>query len=259
MENKVTPYLLYLLYHTRILFQSLRSKSDPERIHELRVTLRKIRSLNKLFVDKPLPYLHFLKTTMESTNTLRDLDVLLGSLSRSRTPSIVKALTKQRKNRFSALFTPTYIDKNLLIIDEYSQVLMEENSVLLSDMVIQKVLTHYEHCLESYLALPKDADPKTLHRLRIRFKDARYGFEFLEISGIHYAKEVMEHCKEFQTLLGAIQDKVNQINLLKELYKEAPTLELDDLIKKEKKKLRRLKETTQSELSHNAEGSRSFD
>ncbi len=259
MENKLIPYLLYLLYHTRIQLQSLRFGRDAERIHELRVTLRKIRSLNKLFVETPHPYLKFLKTTMESTNTLRDLDVLLESLSRSRTPAIVKTLAKQRKNRFDALFTPTYIDKTLIIIDAYSTALMEEENFLLSDVLIQKVLNHYEHCLESYLALKKGADPKTLHQLRIRFKDARYGFEFLEISGIHHCQELIVHCKEFQTLLGAIQDKVNQITLLKELSKESPSLELEELIKKEKKKLQKLKETTQSELSHNAGGSRSSD
>lgn len=115
--------------------------------------------------------------------------------------------------------------------------------------MIQKVLTHYQHCLDSYLALETDADPKTLHRLRIEFKDARYGFEFLEISDLHHCKEVISHCKQLQNSLGAIQDTVNQINLLKKIYQQYPLAETKELLQKRKKELQKLKDTTRSELS----------
>lgn len=249
MENKLTSYLLYLSYHARVVLHALRYKNDPKLLHELRVTLRKIYSLITLFADRSAPLSKFLKNTMESTNHIRELDVLLESLSHSRYPTIVKNLAKERKNCFYSLFTPLYIDQTCVSLNQYSKTLVVDDTIFLSDILIQKVLTHYHYCLDSFQLLENTADSKTLHKLRIKFKDARYGFEFLDISGIHQCQEVIEHCKEFQTLLGSIQDKVNQITLLKAHYKHSPSLELKTLIQKEKKKLKMIKETTRSELS----------
>lgn len=257
MEPSIlTRYLIYQLYHARVLLYSIHYSAKEEDIHQFRVTLRGIRSLAKLFFDTSFPFPKTLKHAMQESNPIRELDVLLGSLSRSKYPKLFNYLLKLRKNSSNALFTQKYTDKTLLLIDEYSFLISDGNPDFLSEVLIQKVLTHYQHCLDSFLALNDDASPKSLHKLRIQFKDARYGFEFLGISGIHQYPEVIEHCKEVQTLLGAIQDKVNQIDVLKKLYKEFPSSEIKELISKEKKKLRRLKETIRSELSHNGEDNR---
>ncbi len=247
--HKLTQYLLYQLYHARVLLHSLQHTKRVEELHEFRVTLRRIRSLVKLFLGKTIPFPKILKTAMQETNSIRELDVLIDSLSHSKYPKLYKHLSKQRKQSFTMIFTPVYLTKTLLLIEEYYTLIAESNPDFISEILIQKVLTHYQHCLDSYLTLQSDADPKTLHRLRIEFKDARYGFEFLEISDLHHCAEVITHCKQLQNTLGAIQDSVNQIDLLKKVYQEFPSSEVKELLQKQKKELQRLKDTTQSELS----------
>ncbi|MBD3799006.1 MAG: CHAD domain-containing protein [Epsilonproteobacteria bacterium] len=257
--SKLTRYLNYQLYHARVLLHALQYSAKEEQVHEFRVTLRRVRSLVKLFVTTSLPFPKTLKRAMQETNTIRELDVLLGSLSRSKYPKLVKHLVKLRKNSSKNLFTPKYIETTLLLIDEYSALLSECNPDFLSEILIQKVLTHYQHCLNSYLALEVDSNPKTLHHLRIEFKDARYGFEFLEIADLHHCQEAISHCKQLQNSLGALQDALNQIDLLKKIYQQLPEPEVKELLQKHKKELQKLKETIRSELSHNIGDSRSFD
>jgi CHAD domain-containing protein len=247
--SKLTQYLLYQLYHARVLLHSLKDNGKVDQIHEFRVTLRCIRSLIKLFLDKSLPFPKILKSAMQETNSIRELDVLIRSLSRSKYPKLFRYLVKLRKQSLKTLFTPAYLNKTLSLMNEYSTLISESNPDFISEILIQKVLTHYQHCLDSYLALESNADPKTLHRLRIEFKDARYGFEFLEISDLHHCTELISHCKELQNTLGAIQDTVNQIDLLKKIYLEFPSSETKELLQKQKKELQKLKETTRSELS----------
>ncbi len=247
--NKLTQYLLYQLYHTRVLLHSIQENGGVEQIHEFRVTLRCIRSLVKLFLKGSIPFPKILKTAMQETNSIRELDVLINSLARSKYPKLFKHLSKLRKQSFKLVFTPTYLNKTLSLIDEYSNLVAQNNPDFISEILIQKVLTHYQHCLDSFLALDSNADPKTLHRLRIEFKDARYGFEFLEISDLHHCTEVISHCKQLQNTLGAIQDTVNQIDLLKKIYLEFPSSEVKELLQKQKKELQKLKDTTRSELS----------
>jgi CHAD domain-containing protein len=247
--NKLTQYLLYQLYHARVLLHALRHNRKEEQIHEFRVALRRIRSLVKLFLSGDISFPKILKNAMQETNSIRELDVLIGSLKRSKYPKLFKHLTKLRKQSVTALFSSQYPDKTLLVIEEYSSLLTQNDPDFISEIIIQKVLTQYQHCLDSYLTLESDADSKTLHHLRIEFKDARYGFDFLEISDLHQCSEVIAHCKELQNSLGAIQDTVNQIDLLKKIYQEFPSSEVKELLQKQKKDLQKLKDTTRSELS----------
>jgi CHAD domain-containing protein len=247
--NKLILYLLYQLYHARVILHSLKEGEREEDIHEFRVTLRAVRSLATLFLENSIPFPKALKTPMQATNPIRELDVLIHSLSRSKYPKLFKHLTKLRKEKFKTLFTPSYIQETLFRIDEYSSLLLQNNPECISEILIQKVLTHYQHCLDTLRTLESDTDPKTLHHLRIKFKDARYGFEFLEISDIHHCREIISHCKQLQNILGAIQDTVNQIDLLTTIYQEYPSTEVKELLKKEKKVLQKLKESTQSALS----------
>jgi len=173
---------------------------------------------------------------MQETNSIREVDVLINSLQRSKYPKLLKYLSKLRKQKYSALLDSQYLNKTLLLIDEYSSLISQNNPDFIHEILIQKVLTHYQHCLDSYLGLESTADSKALHRLRIEFKDARYGFEFLEISDLHQCSEVIAHCKELQNALGAIQDKVNQIDLLKKIYQEFPSSEVKELLQKQKKR-----------------------
>ena len=242
--HALTQYLLYQLYHARVSIHSLKYEGKEEQLHEFRVALRRIRSLVKLFLDDSLPFPKTLKTMMKITNPLREFDVLLDSLTPTQYPKLFKQLSKLRKESFITLFTPEFIDRTLFLMDEYSDLLSQANPNFISEILIQKVLTHYQQCLETYTALEHDAKPKQLHQLRIKFKDARYGFEFLEVSEIHKCRAIILRCKKMQNTLGAVQDAVNQVKWLKNFYQEYPSSEAKDLLRKRKKVLKELKNTT---------------
>lgn len=244
--NPLNQYLLYQLYHARVLVHSLKYDGKEEELHEFRVALRRIRSLIKLFLDDSVPFTKSLKTMMNATNTMRELDVLLNSISSAQFPKLFKQLSKHRQKIVQTLFTPAFVHQTLLLLDESSDYFFQNDSYFISDILMQKTLTHYQHCLDTYESLEKNTKSKTLHHLRVQFKNARYGFEFLEIADIHEAKEIIEHCKTVQNSLGGIQDAVNQIKLLKQMRREYHTSEIKELLKQRKNSLEKLQKSHKS-------------
>ena len=244
--NPLNQYLLYQLYHARVLVHSLKYDGKEEELHEFRVALRRIRSLIKLFFDDSVPFTKSLKTMMKATNTIRELDVLLKSISSAQLPKLFKQLSKHRQKIVQTLFTPAFVHQTLLLLDESSDYFFQNDSYFISEILMQKTLTHYQHCLDTYESLEKNTKSKTLHHLRVQFKNARYGFEFLEIADIHEAKEIIEHCKTVQNSLGGIQDAVNQIKLLKQMRREYHTSEIKELLKQRKNSLEKLQKSHKS-------------
>lgn len=244
--NPLNQYLLYQLYHARVLVHSLKYDGKEEALHEFRVALRRIRSLIKLFLDDSVPFTKSLKTMMNATNTMRELDVLLNSISSAQFPKLFKQLSKHRQKIVQTLFTPAFVHQTLLLLDKSSDYFFQNDSYFISEILMQKTLTHYQHCLDTYESLEKNTKSKTLHHLRVQFKNARYGFEFLEIADIHEAKEIIEHCKTVQNSLGGIQDAVNQIKLLKQMRREYHTSEIKELLKQRKNSLEKLQKSHKS-------------
>lgn len=247
--STLTRYLLYQLYHARVILHSLQYEGKEEQLHDFRIALRHIRSLVKLFTNDTVPFPKPLKEVMKATNPIRELDVLLGSLSPSHSPKLFKHLTKLRQESFTTLFTPEFAAQTLLLLEEYATLLHQSNPRFIPEIMIQRVLTQYQHCLDTYHTLEPGTKSKTLHRLRIEYKDARYGFEFLEISDLHPCRELILLCKQRQNQLGAVQDAANQIKWLKKLIHEFPSPEVKEILRKRKKALQRLKDTTQQALS----------
>lgn len=247
--SALTQYLLYQLYHARVILHSLQYEGKEEQIHDFRIALRHIRSLVKLFLNDTAPFPEPLKAVMKATNPIRELDVLLDSLSPSHYPKLFKQLTKLRQESFKTLFTHEFAVQTVLLLEEYGVLLHQSNPHFIPEIMVQRVLTQYQHCLDSYHTLEPDAKSKTLHRLRIDYKDARYGFEFLEISNLHPCRELILLCKQRQNQLGAVQDAANQIKRLKKLSHAFLSPEVKEILRKRKKALQRLKDTTRQALS----------
>lgn len=247
--NVLTQYLLYQLYHARVILHSLQYEGKEEQIHDFRIALRHIRSLVKLFPKDTVPFPEPLKSVMKATNPIRELDVLLDSLSLSHSPKLFKQLTQLREESLKTLFTPEFTAQTLLLLEEYGTLLHQSDPHFIPEIMIQRVLTQYQHCLDTYHTLKPDAKSKALHRLRIDYKDARYGFEFLEISNLHPCRELILLCKQRQNQLGAVQDAANQVKMLKKLIHEFPSSEVKEILRKRKKALQRLKDTTRQVLS----------
>lgn len=242
-------YLHYQMYHARIMLHAFLRSKKSEHLHEFRVALRQTRSLIKLFLDDSIPFPPPLKAAIKATNPIRELDVLIDSISSSEYPKLLKQLSAIRKETFATLITAEFVMQVSTLLDEYYDSISQSSHSFIPEILIQRVLTHYQHCLDTHKALKEDAKPKTLHRLRIEFKDARYGFEFLDSSDIHASGKLIQHCKQMQNRLGAVQDAVNQVEWLEKLSKSHPSSAIKELLKKQIKALKKIKDTTLSDRS----------
>ncbi len=162
---------------------------------------------------------------------------------------MLKQLSKIRKDTVTTLITSEFAGEVSTLLDEYYDVISHTNPSFIPEILIQRVLTHYQHCITTHKSLKKDAKPKTLHRLRIGFKDARYGFEFLDSSDIHASGKLIQHCKQMQNNLGAVQDALNQVEWLEKLSQSHPSSSLNELLRKQTKALKKLTNTTLSDRS----------
>ena len=237
----LTQYLLYQLYHGRINFQQFRKDRNPASLHAFRIAIRKVRSISKLLLDETFSFPPFLKEGVKATNTLRELDVLIGSLDKY--PKIRKELLLIRPKQLDERLSELFCEALLQNMDATYTLIYENDPAIYREIAVQKVLTHYQHCLDELNALTGDETPKDLHKIRIMFKDARYGFEFLNISDLHPSSELIDYCKTMQEKLGHVQDYVNQLEWLTTFATENPALDLRELIVKRKKKLKKLKES----------------
>lgn len=247
--SSLTRYLLYQLYHARHMLHTFAETQKEEHLHEFRIALRQTRSLVRLFAENTLPFPEALKAAVKATNPIRELDVLLDSLASAEYPKLLKQLSKIRKDTFKSLFSADFEKNVSSCLDEYYDLIAQYNPDFIPEILTQRVLTHYQHCLKAYQTLTEDTKPKRLHHLRIEFKDARYGFEFLALSDIHKGKKIIQHCKRLQTRLGAVQDALNQIEWLEKLYQTHPSSALKALLHKQNKSFKKLKDTTESEIS----------
>lgn len=234
-------YLLSEVQDARHFFHALKEEGNEQELHDFRVVLRRIRSLSKLFCEDSISFPKALKAVMKRTNPIRELDVLLDSLALSEYPELSKQLSKLRKKIYTTLFTPEFTEHTFSSIDRYSAVLSEKNTNLTPESMKQKVLIHYHSCLNQYHTLKNDSAPKELHRLRIHFKDARYGLEFLQSSGILECEEMIHHCKQLQNVLGEFHDTLNQVQWLKKFHQKYPSREAKKLLRKRKKSLKKMR------------------
>lgn len=242
-------YLLYQIYHARIMFQAFTRHGGPDELHQFRVALRQTRSLVKLFLDGTAPFPEPIKNALKATNPIRELDVFILKLSSGDYPKLAKQFMHLRKTMFQSLTSGPFVEETLFWLDQYYTLISGLEMELQTETLIQKALSRYEECMETYRTLPSDAAAKTLHRLRIGFKDARYGFEFLDWFAIRKEEAIMRRCKRMQNRLGAVQDAFNQLEWLEKLYREYPSDPLTQLIQKQTKALKKLKGTTLSERS----------
>lgn len=235
----LTQYLLYQLYHARVMFLKYRSEHRAETLHSFRIAIRKIRSISKLLLDTDLVFPPMLKEGVKATNDLRELDVLIASLDKY--PKIRKELLRYQPKLFEERLNDLFSAALLQNLEDYYTLIFEADPPIFREIAVQKILTHYQHCLDELNALTGDEKPKDLHKLRIKFKDARYGFEFLDFTELHPSAELIDYCKVMQERLGKVQDYVNQLDWLETFAAENPALNLAELIENRSKKLKKLK------------------
>ena len=204
---------------------------DEEVLHELRVNLRKVRSILKIFsgVFDEKVTLFFgenFKMLANSTNKKRDLDVFLSFLNEQKHANepiyfVKKALDLEYENVKSYLGD----EENYVFLKEWEIFLNEGEfyksklfDVSLSRLGSFKLRTLLVLAQKRLKSLNQDCPNESFHDLRIELKKMRYTYEFLcEIFYFEGLKKYEDKLKQMQEIFGNLQDYDVWLGILKRL------------------------------------------
>ena len=204
---------------------------DEEILHSLRVNLRKVRSLLKIFNDVfdekvTLFFGENFKILANSTNKKRDLDIFLGFLSEQKHANeliyfVQKALNLEYENVKSYLSD----EENYAFLKEWEIFLNEGEfyrsklfDVSLSRLGSFKLRTLLVLAQKRLKSLDQDCPNESFHKIRIELKKVRYTYEFLsEIFYFDGLKKYEERLKDMQEIFGALQDYDVWLGILERL------------------------------------------
>ena len=220
---------------------------DEEILHSLRVNLRKVRSLLKIFngVFDEKVTLFFgenFKILANSTNKKRDLDIFLGFLSEQKHANeliyfVQKALNLEYENVKSYLSD----EENYAFLKEWEIFLNEGEfyrsklfDVSLSRLGSFKLRTLLVLAQKRLKSLDQDCPNESFHKTRIELKKVRYTYEFLsEIFYFDGLKKYEERLKDMQEIFGALQDYDVWLGILERLPEAAGKEKLESKIYKQ--------------------------
>ena len=220
---------------------------DEEILHNLRVNLRKVRSLLKIFngVFDEKVTLFFgenFKILANSTNKKRDLDIFLGFLSEQKHANeliyfVQKALNLEYENVKSYLSD----EENYAFLKEWEIFLNEGEfyrsklfDVSLSRLGSFKLRTLMVLAQKRLKSLDQDCPNESFHKIRIELKKVRYTYEFLsEIFYFDGLKKYEERLKDMQEIFGALQDYDVWLGILERLPEAAGKEKLESKIYKQ--------------------------
>ena len=220
---------------------------DEEILHNLRVNLRKVRSLLKIFngVFDEKVMLFFgenFKILANSTNKKRDLDIFLGFLGEQKHANeliyfVQKALNLEYENVKSYLGD----EENYAFLKEWEIFLNEGEfyrsklfDVSLSRLGSFKLRTLLVLAQKRLKNLDQDCQNESFHKIRIELKKVRYTYEFLsEIFYFDGLKKYEERLKDMQEIFGALQDYDVWLGILERLPVAAGKEKLESKIYKQ--------------------------
>ncbi len=209
-----------------------RSGEDPEDVHDMRVSTRRMRSTFRLLADYYKPkaiesYLDELKKIAGLLGDVRDLDVMIADLQayqasldpgqQSPFQTIFDLLNDQRakarKDLIRALDKGSYDQFVQTFSDFVTKAGKGAYAVDLEDVhpfQVRHLLPQlvYEHlaAVRAYDAALTEADMPTLHALRIEFKRLRYAVSiFADVLGKN-GSDFIDELKSIQDYLGRVVD-----------------------------------------------------
>ena len=204
--------------------------TDPESLHDMRVAVRRARSL--LRAGRPLIASDTQMLSLELQwlgsvlGDVRDLDVLLARLrneaagldaaDRAAAGRLLRTLERQRTRVRRTLLKALDGQRYDTLVDRFDEVIttLEPNaSTVTLKSLAQRELKRLRRDVR---ALEENPPDDALHALRKRGKRTRYAYE---LSG---DKTVVKHAKAFQDVLGEHQDSVVAEERLRALSHDAP-------------------------------------
>jgi CHAD domain-containing protein len=207
-----------------------RSGADPEDLHQMRVALRRMRSVLKLsgtlVGDGAEPVRAELGWLGQSLGEVRDYDVLIGHLReviaefevRDQAPGrrLVSRFVTERATAKRRLTRALSSARYSTLLQEVSLLTREREAAAAAaeqphDLIAGLAKPHRK-LAKAVRALPADPPDDDLHALRIHGKKLRYAAELAQTSAkkkqAARIKNLLKATKDFQTVLGDHQDAV---------------------------------------------------
>lgn len=233
-----------------------RTGEDIENVHDMRVAIRKMRSLFRLLAtyykrNTISPYKTELRHLAWTLGAVRDLDVLIEDirayqvkLKAAKQADLQQAIDELDRQRQTArVELVELLDSRLYrrLIKDYSKFLLTEGEgakPLPKDQVMPSQVRHilpviiYDRlaAVRAYNDILAEADSPTLHELRIEFKQLRYTLSlFGDVLGPQ-ASEYVEEIKKLQDCLGHLNNAVVARAYLNDFLNDNPVKALVDYI-----------------------------
>jgi CHAD domain-containing protein len=237
---------------------------DPEGVHQLRVSLRKMRSALKLFAPVLQPdygrrWRKRLRKLTLKLDKVRDLDVLLLTHFTSdntdspayqhlaqQQQALYKTLTRElRSKKFKRLRREL---KKQLTRKHWQTIYCTDTELPAASLANSELAKLY-HDITRQIGVIDMNNDTALHQLRIAFKQLRYGCEFFEpVFESDLDKPFISHIKALQDDLGGIQDA----HVHAALFETLPTSlqpELSQLQSRSLQQSRQLKQSLTQDLA----------
>lgn len=210
-----------------------RSGTDPEDLHQMRVTLRRMRSVLKMSGSLLGPAAEPVRAELgwfgQSLGEVRDYDVLIGHLRElvaefeARDQSAARELVGKfvadraaaKRRLTSALSSPRYatmLQSAAQLARRPEHEVSEESTIESSADLVAGLSKPFKKLSKAVLALPSDPPDDDIHALRIHGKRLRYAAELAQTAAkkkqAKQIRELIKATKDLQTVLGDHQDAV---------------------------------------------------
>ncbi len=235
LSQNWTQYQSYLL--------SCCKKTKTSAVHQLRITLRRFLAIldiaEELHFTKQLFKLRkCLKSELDTLRNLRDYQgqeksLLNDAVNLGKIHDFLCELKRKRKHeekRVKKYLNSEGIIKQGLIIQGLGEMLLEQstNPILgkQAQHTFERLLVRHFKQLESRAHLADASDPISFHQIRIEFKKFRYTWDAMATL-YPIPNDTLAKLKEFQKLLGGIQDSAVLLQLLYEYLVDCKKVHLD--------------------------------
>ncbi len=210
---------------------------DSEFLHDLRVAVRRTRSLQRQFkAVYPDRLQHFrdeFKRLQQATGDLRDLDVHLLDFEELRTslPESIRAdldplktvVEQRRAKALTATRRALRARRTQEALEEWAAFVADapRSEETVAQLASERITKVYRKMVKMGAAINDDSPAEDLHELRKVGKELRYLLEFFaSLYPADVVKPFVKTLKGLQDQLGRFQDREVQANALRELAPE---------------------------------------
>lgn len=212
---------------------------DVEALHQLRVTLRRIRSLLKKNDSRPAHLRHDLGELADSTNDARDWDTLAIRARETLDPQQFRLVQPWLEERHAAsrrsVLDMLRSDQCLAVMRDLKKFVRDKGKAPGSDTCSTTHLSLAKQ--DVYLAWCKVQsvdDNKSWHKLRLAIKELRYSLQNVPKDSRDISMfNMLQQCKRLQENLGIWHDTIVHLRMVREIASnldlQAERAELDVL------------------------------